>query len=60
MKGKKMKDKKERKEKFNLKLEDFEEKDLIEIVSLEDLLEDELKSFSAEIEIIKALYDDDF
>jgi hypothetical protein len=42
------------------KIEEIEDDELFEIISLDDLLADELNDLAAETEILKALYDDDF
>jgi len=43
-----------------LAVPEFEDDELFEIVSLDELLADEIADLAAETEILKALYDDDF
>jgi len=49
---------KNKKEKLNPELEEIED-ELITFVSIEDLIEDEIENFTAEREILNAIYSDD-
>jgi len=52
-----MKNKKEKETKESPEIEEFEE--LVKVVSLDELIEDEIENFTAERELFNAIYSDD-